>query len=430
MLEVEQLPQVVPGKFEPISPPHSPLVAPSLLPGRFSADLPSCQGPLADSKADFRHGKVLRLSETPGNSIRDVFEHGSLLGSGTFGSVFAARERSTGEEVALKVIPKSRQYPGLFEHLGAPLIRCMLAFQHENVVRYGLLAEDASMVYVAMELYTGQDLFDFFMQECPLSRGRTFSVSGQVLSALAYIHDMGIVHCDIKPENFIFSTAVSETLKLIDFGSAMTQECAARDASGTLGFCAPEVFARGCSCASDVFSAGVIVFNALTGMWPEPMDQSCWQEADDSEALALYRQVLEQMAPDAVERWLEAALPGAGWSALRRLLGSMLHGHASCRPTAAEARELLLAAFAPSPSWQEGGVLPLVAAAPALGRREATEGEVRRCSSLLGATPSRKSGSSGPSFEQPPSSSQRSTGHRLCSRHYSLPICHLAKDDC
>uniref|UniRef100_A0A7S4RVI8 Protein kinase domain-containing protein n=1 Tax=Alexandrium monilatum TaxID=311494 RepID=A0A7S4RVI8_9DINO len=414
MLQVEPPLQAPHGQFEPISPPHAP--------GLKAGMVTEPESPSPDAK-------VFQLSGSPGNSIQDIFEHGSLLGSGTFGCVFAATERATGEEAALKVIPKGRQYPGLFEDLGGPLIQCLLAFRHENVVRYRLLAEDASMVYVAMDRYSGCDLFDYFVENCPCSREKTLSTARQVLSALTYIHDVaGVVHCDVKPENFIFSTSVSQTLKLIDFGSAMTVDVASKDASGTLGFCAPEVFTNGCSCASDVFSAGIIIFNALTGQWPEPMDQSHWQEADESESLAAYRGTLERMAPDAVQRWLEAALPGTGWASLRGLLGGLLHGHASERPSAASACEQLPAAFAATAGWRDGKLLPLAGADVATGSegpRNAMEGEVRRCSSLLGAASSRSD-----SRGRLPSAESDPPRRRICSRHYSMSVTDLLQDDC
>lgn len=293
-------------------------------------------------------GRVQQLSGRIGDAVTDLYDVMACLGFGTFGRVSAARDRTSGEEVALKVIPKCVNFPGLFEHLGGALIQKLLAFDHRNVVRYRSFAEDPIAVYVVMELFNGPDLFDFLASRAPLSGPETLEVSGQLLAALRYLHEVaGVVHCDVKPENFIFDTPALNTLKLIDFGSAYALSSPSQEASGTIGFCAPEVFAHGCSFASDVFSAGVIIFNCLTGDWPAPMHREVWQEAEDAEALGIYHTVVMEMAPAAVGHWLDEALPGRRWSPLRELLSLMLHGEPRRRPTAGWACSRLQAAILP-----------------------------------------------------------------------------------
>lgn len=284
---------------------------------------------------------VVRLSGKSGDAIGDLFDMSdSALGSGTFGNVQAAYCRKSGQEMALKVITKCEEYPGFLEHLGAPLIRTLLQLRHENVVRYYHFIEDGFSAFVAMHRYTGPDLFDFFCSHAPLTRERTTSVVSQICAGLAYLHDVaGVVHCDVKPDNFIFATPALDTLTLIDFGSAYCFEQPSKDSAGSIGFCAPEVFSAGCSPASDVFSAGVIFFNCLTGDWPQPMKRSEWQEVDDDKALDIYIRLMAEMKPDAIPQWLRAALPGAGWTPLCELLGSMLQAEAGVRCSAAWARD-------------------------------------------------------------------------------------------
>lgn len=319
-----------------------------LLP-RWSSDGPRATAGrtrLAGSSDDRRI--VRQLSGVCGDDVSDCYEVKACLGFGTFGQVCAARDLVSGDEVALKTIPKNSNFPGLFEHLGGGLICKLLELDHHNVVRYRGFAEDAVNAYVAMDLCRGPDLFDFLAARAPLDGRGTFEVARQVLAALGYLHDVaGVVHCDVKPENFIYESSSLKALKLVDFGSAFSARAPSKDASGTIGFCAPEVFSSGCTFASDVFSAGVIIFNCLTGDWPAPMRREVWQAADDAEALGIYRQVVTAMASCAVGRWLDEVLPGRRWISLRELLSSMLHGQPRRRPTAAAACTRLQAALLP-----------------------------------------------------------------------------------
>jgi len=110
-----------------------------------------------------------------------------------------------------------------------------------------------------------------------------------LMRTLAFMHGMKFAHKDLKPENIMMADNVSTSIKVIDFGLAELfppDQRHSEQAGGTLPFMAPEVFQGRLGFKSDVWSAGVILYNLLTGdfpfigTWPPPKgkDQAWWQE--------------------------------------------------------------------------------------------------------------------------------------------------------
>jgi serine/threonine protein kinase len=117
-----------------------------------------------------------------------------------------------------------------------------------------------------MEFIDGSDLKSLIQAGGPISLSRFMSVLGQLCSALAYLHSQGIVHRDIQPRNLMLDS--HGTLKLIDFGIAREY---ARDRSQPAQYrneyTAPEIVDGGePSPASDIFAAGLVFFEMLTGV--------------------------------------------------------------------------------------------------------------------------------------------------------------------
>jgi serine/threonine protein kinase len=89
-----------------------------------------------------------------------------------------------------------------------------------------------------------------------------------MLSAVAYAHERRLIHCDIKPENFILFDG--DHLRLGDFGIAkISLRTIQGSGSGTVGHIAPEQAMGKPSSRSDVFSLGLIIYRMLTGYWPQ-----------------------------------------------------------------------------------------------------------------------------------------------------------------
>lgn len=306
---------------------------------------------------------VPQLPGEPGEAAAMMYEVGATLGKGSSGRVCVALERGTGVMVAVKIVPKSSLQPGFLAKYGRGVVKTVLELRHDNVVRVRSLAEDTATMYLAMDLCRGPELFEV-LKRSPLPTPQAPRIIAQLLSAIGYLHGRGLVHRDIKPENFMFVDKGLETLKLIDLGSVAFQtEERSREVVGSVGFCAPEVFRGGCSTASDIFSAGVIVALALTGVWPHCLRPEVWMPSSSGsstkQAIGSYRHAVLEMTPEEVRRWASKALPKH--QAFKGPLAALLDPRPESRPEAPTARWLFadaaetdaaMAAAAGKPWWR------------------------------------------------------------------------------
>jgi serine/threonine protein kinase len=191
----------------------------------------------------------------------------SLVGRGGMSEVFKARDPN-GKTVAIKILQETNPYlVNKFEQEGnriGPLLR-----GHPNIVYvHGFHQTLDGCLYFVMEFVDAPSLRKVIQR--PLSETETVAVIGQVCSALAFAHEKGIVHRDVKPENILVSP--SGQVKVLDFGiakltsaSTVTQD----KIVGTPEYISPEQ-ARGNPVrpASDVYSLGIVLYEMLTGSVP------------------------------------------------------------------------------------------------------------------------------------------------------------------
>ena len=197
------------------------------------------------------------------------FEILRAAGSGGMGVVYQARDRRSGDTVALKVLREaSTASAALFE----TEVKVLLALEHPHIVGYvGHGLTDTGHPYVVMPWLDGEDL-QTRLDEGPLSIHETLSLARAVAGALEHLHGRGLIHRDLKPSNLFLVGGDVERVQLIDMGLA--RDAAAARAIiqsgvlvGTPSFIAPEQ-ARGdrdVSPAVDVFALGCILFECLTG---------------------------------------------------------------------------------------------------------------------------------------------------------------------
>ncbi len=197
------------------------------------------------------------------------------LGKGAMGVVYRGFDPAIGRPVALKTIRNDILGEDRAAEVLARFKREAQAagqLSHPNIVTVYEYGEDNGMVYIAMEYVEGRDLKEI------LNRGERFGVSDslhimcQLLDALAYSHRHGVVHRDIKPANIIL--LADGTIKITDFGIAhvetsnLTQH---GEVMGTPAYMSPEQ-CRGdvLDSRTDIFSAGVIMYQLLTAEKPFP----------------------------------------------------------------------------------------------------------------------------------------------------------------
>ena len=178
------------------------------------------------------------------------------LGRGAMGTVYAARDLSTGSVVALKTVD-----PALFGESDANPAELFLKnarsagqLRHRNIVRIHDAGEVDGTVYVAMELLVGESLRN--MLERPLSIARAIQIFDDIASALAYAHEEGIVHRGVRPSNIMVLR--SGVAKISDFGIGQIGEAARR-------YMSPDQVRGGpVDHRSDLFSLGAVLYEMLT----------------------------------------------------------------------------------------------------------------------------------------------------------------------
>jgi len=186
----------------------------------------------------------------------------SRIASGPLANVYSAYDTIHKQRVALK-IPKSGEHTGDEEFLHEVQVAARLRHPHILSVNNASYIDDHFVI--AMELGE-QSLADRL--ERRMSLARAMDLAGQALAALAHAHEHKIIHCDIKPENFILFPG--NQLKLADFGFAkLSLRTLKASGSGTIDYISPEQAMGRPKFQSDVFSLGLVLYKMFSGKLPE-----------------------------------------------------------------------------------------------------------------------------------------------------------------
>ncbi|CAM9988545.1 unnamed protein product, partial [Sphacelaria rigidula] len=153
----------------------------------------------------------------------DDFDVGQELGRGGFAVVYRARVRVSGLEVALKVVDKHRACElaaGAACARIASEVRLHWGLKHPSIVELFDFFEDDRFVYMVLELCGGGDLYRMLRMRGRLREGEAAGYMGQLLAGLAYLHERGIMHRDLKLSNLLLSQD-GHRLRIADFGLAV-----------------------------------------------------------------------------------------------------------------------------------------------------------------------------------------------------------------
>ena len=198
------------------------------------------------------------------------------IGQGSFGYVVKGTDKF-GKLYAIKIIRKNKIFKG---QLLANEIRLGMMMDHPNILGIKEIYEDLKTISFVMDYCEGGDLLDFIIRhpEGKLDDINTLDIIIQILSALDYLHNqIRICHRDIKPDNFLITVNEQNRpiVKLIDFGFAhyISRNVKLKGRIGTIMYMAPEIIMeKPYDEKVDLWSAGVILFNLITG--GEPFSQS------------------------------------------------------------------------------------------------------------------------------------------------------------
>jgi tRNA A-37 threonylcarbamoyl transferase component Bud32 len=198
----------------------------------------------------------------------DIIER---LGQGGMGAVYRATDTLLEREVALKLLrPEYAADPLFAERFRAEAVT-LAKLSHPNIATLFGFGRDPSQLYMIMELATGETLGNLLKRTGALSWERAILLTGQMLDALQYAHERGVVHRDIKPSNLMVGE--DDHLKLMDFGIARlmgtTRVTQMGFTVGTLEYMAPEqIRGEDVDGRADIYATGVVLYEMVTGQLP------------------------------------------------------------------------------------------------------------------------------------------------------------------
>ena len=228
----------------------------------------------------------MKLAE--GTLVDGRYRFARRLGSGGMADVWLAEDTELSRNVAIKVLHERFAQDAQFVERFRREAASAAGLQHPNVVGVFDRGEFDGSYYIAMEYVEGSSLKDLI--DRGLSVPQAVEIARQILAAARFAHEHGIVHRDIKPHNVIVDP--QGRVRVLDFGIARagaSEITQTGSVMGTAQYLSPEQ-AQGLevTAASDLYSAGVVLYEMLTGRVPF---------AGDSAVAVALKQVSEQPAP-------------------------------------------------------------------------------------------------------------------------------------
>ncbi|MDE2117486.1 MAG: serine/threonine protein kinase [Betaproteobacteria bacterium] len=195
------------------------------------------------------------------------------LGQGAMGIVYKAKDPLIDRIVAIKTISlnlameEKEEYEARFYQEAKAAGR----LSHPNIVTIYDVGKSGDVAYIAMEFLEGRELRDILNEDAHLPIGQVLDIVVQVAQGLAYAHEHGIVHRDVKPANIM--VVRDGHVKITDFGIARMASASVRTQTGmVLGspkYMSPEqVMGKPIDQRSDIFSLGVMLYEMLAGQVP------------------------------------------------------------------------------------------------------------------------------------------------------------------
>jgi DNA-directed RNA polymerase specialized sigma24 family protein/predicted Ser/Thr protein kinase len=192
-----------------------------------------------------------------------------LVGAGGMGKVYRATQRTTGQQVAIKTLLKSRQHDRRVVEKFLEEAEILAHLNHPNIVKlHGVGRFPGGGYFLAMDFIDGTDLQSRLSQS-PLSVVEAVAVVRSVATAIAHVHLQNIVHGDVKPANILVDSA--NRVIVTDFGLSQFVDVAPTRQSwlvgGTAGYVAPEIL-NGLSrptAAADIYALGALLVALITG---------------------------------------------------------------------------------------------------------------------------------------------------------------------
>jgi eukaryotic-like serine/threonine-protein kinase len=266
---------------------------------------------------------TMRAPDLAGRALDERYELHAVIGEGAFGRVYRGLDRRLARTVAVKVIKpwwaEDSEWVERFEREAQLLAR----ISDPGIVQIFDIGHAEEGPYYVAELVEGESLAER-LRLGPLPAAEARGIAEQLCDALASAHAQGVVHCDVKPANVLLST--DGVVKVGDFGVARlaegTSQALTATVAGTPRYMSPEqARGRATTSATDVYSAGVVLYEMLAGEPPfmhgSPVELGLRHLQDEPPPLPAgvprtLREVVERaLAKDPAERFPDGAAMAA-----------------------------------------------------------------------------------------------------------------------
>ncbi|MFN8099496.1 MAG: tetratricopeptide repeat protein [Dermatophilaceae bacterium] len=250
----------------------------------------------------------------PGDLVAGQYEVAGCLAHGGLGWIYLARDRNVSDRwVVLKGLLNSGDPDALAAALAEQ--RFLAQVSHPNIVEIYNFVSHNDDGYIVMEYVGGTSLKSLLKQRMkaagaydPIPVDQALAYLIEILPAFQYLHDLGLVYCDFKPDNII---QIGDEVRLIDLGGVRRIDDEDSAIFGTVGYQAPEVAEQGCTVASDIYTIGrtlVVLTMEFRGYQttyvkslPPPEQVEIFRRYD-----SFYRLLLKACAPSPDDRFVSA----------------------------------------------------------------------------------------------------------------------------
>nr|XP_008005870.2 serine/threonine-protein kinase 33 isoform X2 [Chlorocebus sabaeus] len=230
-------------------------------------------------RGNFIEGKVPHIRIENGAAIEEIYTFGRILGKGSFGMVIEATDKETETKWAIKKVNKEKAGSSAVKLLERE-VNILKSVKHEHIIHLEQVFETPKKMYLVMELCEDGELKEILDRKGHFSENETRWIIQSLASAIAYLHNNDIVHRDLKLENIMVKSSLTDdnneinlNIKVTDFGLAVKKqsrsEAMLQATCGTPIYMAPEVInAHDYSQQCDIWSIGVIMYMLFCGEPP------------------------------------------------------------------------------------------------------------------------------------------------------------------
>jgi len=322
--------------------------------------------------------------------LKDEYELEKELGRGGMAVVYKARDKQLDREVAIKVLPFSLSFDAEFVERFQREARTAGKLEHPNIIPIYRVGRSGRVIYFVMKFIRGKSL-SAVIERGAMSVPDIKRFLTEAARALGYAHKHGIVHRDIKPDNIMFDELGQAIVA--DFGIAKASSGAKLTGTGmsigTPHYMSPEqARAQNLDGRSDIYSLGVVAYQALTGHVPF--------DGEDSFSIG-YKHIMEELPvpslaqPDqqalfVVVQKMMAKKPDERWQSAEELIAAIEGVQAGAGADIATMRTLAMEPLKPgapkpgAPAAASPPTTPLPRASASLGKPKDTEADDTRAS--------------------------------------------------